>query len=269
MRAHANDNLRTTEAPACLPGVPTQLDPNMRLRSFILPIAAMLGALIPGIAVATIDVFPKEISVDSGTTRVQIVNNGDRPEYVTISLSRLLNPGVRLKDEKLESVGNDAKPALYAFPFKLTLAPGQTKNIALKPLRAVQDETVYRLDVKPEIKVMPQGQQKATGSIVVNLGFSALVRQMPESRKEALSVACDAHGAQLTATGTVRYAVQDAKVDGQAVEPFNVYPGVPRPLQGRVVEIPGHPTCRGISTPPDTGASGTDDLEGRPGLATM
>ena len=232
----------------------------MRLRSFFFPIAATLAALIPGVAVATIDVFPKEISVDSGTTSVQIVNNGDRPEYVTISLSRLLNPGVPLKDEKLESVGDEAKPALYAFPFKLTLAPGQTKNIKLKPLRAVQDETVYRLDVKPEIKVMPQGQQKATGSIVVNLGFSALVRQMPESPKEALSVACDANGARLTATGTARYAVKDAKVDGQAVEPFNVYPGVPRPLQGRVVEIPGHPTCRGGSAPADASASGTAGL---------
>ncbi|WP_175912016.1 hypothetical protein [Burkholderia metallica] len=232
----------------------------MRLRSFFLPIAATLAALIPGVAVATIDVFPKEIPVDSGTANVQIVNNGDRPEYVTISLSRLLNPGVPLKDEKLESVGNEANPALYAFPFKLTLAPGQTKSIALKPLRAVQAETVYRLDVKPEIKVMPQGQQKATGSIVVNLGFSALVRQMPESRKEALSVACDAHGARLTVTGTVRYAVKDAKVDGQAVEPFNVYPGVPRPLQGRVVEIPGQPTCRGGSAPADASASGADAL---------
>ncbi|MDR6496990.1 hypothetical protein J2785_000132 [Burkholderia ambifaria] len=232
----------------------------MRLRSFFLPIAATFAALIPGIAVATIDVFPKEISIDSDTTNVQIINNGDRPEYVTISLSRLLNPGMPLKDEKLESVGNEAKPALYAFPFKLTLAPGQTKNIALKPLRAVQDETVYRLDVKPEIKVMTQEQQKATGSIVVNLGFSALVRQMPESRKEALSVACDVHGARLTATGTVRYAVKDAKVDGRAVEPFNVYPGVPRPLQGRVVEIPGHPACRGGSVPADASASGADRL---------
>jgi len=225
----------------------------MRLSSFFLPTAATLAALIPGVAVATIDVFPKEISVDSGTASVQIVNNGDRPEYVTISLSRLLNPGVPLKEEKLESIGNEANPALYAFPFKVTLAPGQTKNIALKPLRAVKDETVYRLEVKPEIKVMPQGQQKATGSIVVNLGFSALVRQMPESQKEELSVACDTHGARLAATGTVRYAVKDAMVDGQTIEPFNVYPGVPRLLHGRMVKIPGYSTCRGTSASPDVG----------------
>lgn len=219
----------------------------MRLHAFILPIAVASAGFIPGLAAATIDLFPKEIVIDSGTTSVQIINNGDRPEYVTISLSRLLNPGVLLKDEKLEPVGEEAQPTLVAFPFKLSLAPGQTKNIVLKPLKAVQHETVYRLDVKPEIKVMTQGRQKATGSVVINLGFSALVRQMPESERAKLSVACDAQGARLTATGTVRYAVKGAKVDGRVTEPFNVYPGVPQTLEGRVVEIPDHSICDGAA----------------------
>ncbi|MGN7982211.1 hypothetical protein [Burkholderia sp. 22313] len=219
----------------------------MRLHAFILPIAVASAGFIPGLAAATIDLFPKEIVIDSGTTSVQIINNGDRPEYVTISLSRLLNPGVLLKDEKLEPVGEEAQPTLVAFPFKLSLAPGQTKNIVLKPLKAVQHETVYRLDVKPEIKVMTQGRQKATGSVVVNLGFSALVRQMPESERAKLSVACDAQGARLTATGSVRYAVKGAKVDGKITEPFNVYPGVPQTLEGRVVEIPDHSICDGAA----------------------
>lgn len=219
----------------------------MRLHAFILPIAVASAGFIPGLAAATIDLFPKEIVIDSGTTSVQIINNGDRPEYVTISLSRLLNPGVLLKDEKLEPVGEEAQPTLVAFPFKLSLAPGQTKNIVLKPLKAVQHETVYRLDVKPEIKVMTQGRQKATGSVVINLGFSALVRQMPESERAKLSVACDAQGARLTATGSVRYAVKGAKVDGKVTEPFNVYPGVPQTLEGRVVEIPDHSICDGAA----------------------
>lgn len=77
----------------------------MRLRAFILPIVVTAAGLVPGLAAATIDLFPKEIVIDSGTTNVQIINNGDRPEYVTISMSRLLNPGVELKDEKLEPVG--------------------------------------------------------------------------------------------------------------------------------------------------------------------
>ncbi|MCA8252716.1 hypothetical protein LGM89_05540 [Burkholderia sp. AU31624] len=217
----------------------------MRLHAFILPMALTLAGFVPGLAAATIDVFPKEIVLDSGTTNVQIINNGDRPEYVTISLSRLLNPGVPLKDEKREPVGEEAQPTLIAFPFKLSLAPGQTKNIVVKPLQAVQNETVYRLDVHPSIKVMTQGEQKTAGTIVINMGFSTLVRQMPGSERAKLSVECDAHGARLTATGTVRYAVNGAKVDGKVTDPFNVYPGVPQTLQGRVVEIPEQQACRG------------------------
>lgn len=230
----------------------------MRLHAFILSTAVAAAGFVPGFAAATIDLFPKEIVIDSGTTSVQIINNGDRPEYVAISMSRLLNPGVELKDEKLEPVGEEAQPTLVAFPFKLSLAPGQTKNIVLKPLKAVQNETVYRLDVKPEIKVMTQALQKATGNVVINLGFSALVRQMPESERAKLSVECDAHGARLTATGSVRYAVKGAKVDGKVTDPFNVYPGVPQTLEGRVVEIPEQKTCRGGAAPVNAGATEPD-----------
>ncbi|ASE98659.1 hypothetical protein CEQ23_35665 [Burkholderia cepacia] len=220
----------------------------------------MIAGFISGSAFAAIDVMPKEIEVDKGTTSVQIVNNGDRPEYVTISLARLLNPGVPLKEEELEQVGTAVKPSLYAYPFKLTLAPRQTKTIKLKPTQPVETETVYRLDVKPVIRVLAEERQKASGSIVVSLGFSALVRQLPANEREELSVTCDAYGARLTATGNVRYAVKDAKVDGHAVEKFNVYPGVPRPLQGHIVEIPGQPTCRSSSASSDTKTTGSDGL---------
>lgn len=257
-----SDN-RQDAPPACFSTMPVHRDANLKLHTFsfsIAPIAAVIAGLIPSPALAAIDVLPKEITVGSNTTNVEIVNNGDRPEYVTISLSRLLNPGVPLDDEKLEPVGTLARPALYAYPFKLSLAPGQSKKIVLKALQPVQNETVYRLDVKPEIKVSTQEQQNTTGSIVVNFAFRALVRQLPESTREALSVACDAHGALLTATGNIRYAVKDATVDGQAVPRFNVYPGVPRPLQGRVVEIPGYPACRGDSALPGAKPSRVDGL---------
>ncbi|VWB31288.1 pilus assembly protein [Burkholderia lata] len=230
----------------------------MRLHAFFLAIAVAAVGFVPGLAAATIDVFPKETVLDSRTTTVQIVNNGDRPEYVTISLSRWLNPGVPLKDEKLEPVGEEAQPTLVAFPFKLSLAPGQTKRIIVKSLKAVQNETVYRLDVKPSIKAMTQGHQTTAGTVVVNFGFSTLVRQMPERESAKLSVVCDAQGARLTATGTVRYLVKGAKVDGEITEPFNVYPGVPQTMEGRVVEIPEQKTCRGGEAPVSAGASETD-----------
>ncbi|MDN7876709.1 hypothetical protein [Burkholderia aenigmatica] len=210
-----------------------------------LAVALMAGLLVPGLAFAAIDLMPKEITVDNDVTTAQIVNKGDRPEYVTISLARLVNPGVPLSEEKLEQVGDMARPTLYAYPFKLTLAPGQTKTIILKPMREVDTETVYRLNVKPAIKVLGEEKAKAVGNVVVNLGFSGLVRQLPSRERKALSVTCDAYGARLTASGNVRYRMSNAKVDGRTVERFNVYPGVPLPLQGQVVEIPGQATCRG------------------------
>ncbi|WP_244137709.1 hypothetical protein [Burkholderia sp. BCC1644] len=206
------------------------------------------GGLFSGASLAAIDVMPKEVRLDKSVTTVRIVNNGVRPEYVSVSLSRLVNPGVPLADEKIEPVGDENKPSLYAYPFKLSLAPGQTKNIVLKPLHPVETETVYRLEVKPVIKASSEEGRQATGSVVVNVGFSALVRQLPVSGRAKLSVTCDESGAQLTATGTVRYRVEGAKVDGRKLDDFNVYPGVPQSLPGHVVEIPEHSACRaGVS----------------------
>jgi hypothetical protein len=193
---------------------------------------------------AAIDVIPKEVEMDPDVTTVRVVNNGTRPEYVNVSLSRLLNPGVPLADEKVEPVTDESKPLLYAYPFKLSLAPGQAKNIVLKPLRSVETETVYRLNVTPVIEASTEGEQKTTGNIIVNLGFSALVRQLPASARAKLAVACDASGARLTATGNVRYRVMGAQVDERKLDSFNVYPGVPQFLPGRVVEIPEHAACR-------------------------
>ncbi|MGZ2748867.1 hypothetical protein [Burkholderia stagnalis] len=192
---------------------------------------------------AALDLLPKEVSIDAKVTTVQVVNNSDRPEYVSISLSRLLNPGVPLEDEQLEPVGEATHPSIYAYPFRMALAPGQTKTITLKPLRAVETETVYRLDVKPVVKVLGTEKKAATANIVVNLGFSALVRQMPEKERRTLAVTCEADGARVTATGTVRYRVEGAEADGHKLDDFNVYPGVPLPVHGRVVKIPEHPAC--------------------------
>lgn len=207
--------------------------------------ALMAGLSLSVSAFGAIDLIPKEVVIHDKAIPVRIINNGDRPEYVSISLSRLLNPGVALADEKLEPVGDAAKPALYASPFRLTLAPGQSKTITLKPLHAVESETVYRLDVKPVLKVLPDAQQKTSGTVVVNLSFSGLVRQLPAKERASLSVTCDTSGAHLTATGSVRYPVKGAKVDDLMLDDFNVYPGMPLPLNGRDIEIPGQPVCRG------------------------
>lgn len=199
----------------------------------------------PTVSFSAIDLMPKEATVDANAVTVQVVNHGDRPEYVTISLSRLLNPGVPLEDERLEPVGESTQPSLYAYPFRMSLGAGQSKTLTLKPLRAVETETVYRLDVQPVVKLLGTKEKTASGNVVVNLGFSAIVRQLPGAPREGVSVACTGEGARLTATGNVRVRVEGAKVDGRDIDGFNVYPGVPLPLKGRIVAVPGHPVCNG------------------------
>ncbi|MEK7886880.1 hypothetical protein AAB992_07140 [Burkholderia contaminans] len=205
----------------------------MKKNSFTLWCVACTAALaFPISAAAAIDMLPKDVTLKRTVTWVQVVNNGDRAEYVNVSLSRLMNPGVPFESERLEPVGDIDQPSIYASPFRLSLAPGQTKSIAIKVLRPVDTETVYRLDVRPVIKVLSAAHAKQSASVVANLAFSGIVRQMPSKTRAALAVACEASGARLTATGNVHYRVEDAKADGQSLDAFNVYPGVPLPVPG-------------------------------------
>ncbi|WP_258128807.1 hypothetical protein [Achromobacter anxifer] len=104
-----------------------------------------LGAALVAPASAHVDVTPKLAVVQGKPASVYIVNRGDRAEYVSIALSRLLNPGVETEQERLEPVAQTEQPVLYVSPFKLSLAPGQSKTITLKPLADVEQEQVYRL----------------------------------------------------------------------------------------------------------------------------
>ncbi|WP_304992925.1 hypothetical protein [Burkholderia plantarii] len=204
-------------------------------------IAACCGVAKP--AQAAIDVLPKVVEVEQSGKPVKIVNRGHDVEYVSISLSRLLNPGVPLEEERLQSIGDTEHPALYAYPFHLTLAPGQSKSVLLKPLAPVDRETDYRLRVKPEVRLLGGERREIAGGVVVKLGFSVLVRQLPAKPREKISVECDATGARFTATGNVRYRVSGVKVDGSVLPDFNVYPGSPIHRAGRSIAVPDAGTC--------------------------
>ncbi|MBR8656102.1 hypothetical protein KDH83_22585 [Achromobacter sp. Marseille-Q0513] len=213
------------------------------MKKVLLSLAAILALLCSAPASALIDVYPKEIEVRDEAVLVTVSNQGDRPEYVSVALSRLLNPGAPLRDEKLEPIGQTTVPTLYATPFQLTLSPGQSKRIALKPLDSVPVEQVYRLVVKPEVGKMETGRQQGAGMVVVNIAYSALVRQVPDNRESAIKVECVAEGARVVATGSVRHRVEGARVDGREIQPFNVYPGTPRLLRGARVTLPGQSAC--------------------------
>ncbi len=203
----------------------------------------LLASWLAAPALAHIDVTPKLAVVQGEPALIHVVNQGDRAEYVSITLSRLLNPGVEADQERLEPVAQTEQPTLYVSPFKLSLAPGQTKTITLRPLADVGQEQVYRLDIKPVVNLLDRGGAGTSGNVVVTLAFSTLVRLLPQSETSELSLRCEPEGARLAASGNVRYQVKDAVADGRAVDPFHVYPGTPILLKGRAIQVRGQPSC--------------------------
>ncbi|MDF9755635.1 hypothetical protein ACVWY1_003373 [Pseudomonas sp. TE6288] len=201
--------------------------------------------LLASPAFAIIDVQPKVVDVQQTATSIEIINQGDRPEYVSINLSRLLNPGAEPSDEQLEPVSQIQELELYVYPFRLTLAPGQSKRIRVKPLKTVAQEQVYRVDIRPVINLLDSKQPDHSGNIVVNLAFSGLIRHRPAAINSELKVQCEAQGARLIATGNSRYWLKGASVAGQAVDAFNIYPQLPLLLKGKAVQVPGQATCPG------------------------
>lgn len=212
-----------------------------RLTLHTLALSSWLAVASP--AFALIDVQPKITEVRERPMTVEIANHGDRPEYISISLSHLSNPGVELAEERLEPITQAQRPKLYATPFRLELAPGQSKTVTLRPLEPVQQEQVYRLDIKPVMNLLDPKQANIAGHVVINLAFSALVRQLPPRQVSALEVRCEVGGARFIATGNTRYLVENTRVDGTLSEPFNVYPGVPLRVEGAKIQTPGHPPC--------------------------
>lgn len=214
-----------------------------RLAHLVFCVGCCLAPLSP--AFALINIRPMVTEVRDKPVTVTISNIGERPEYVSIALLRLHNPGVEQGDERLESIAQTAQPILFVSPFKLQLAPGQSKKITLKPLKNVEQEQVYRLDIKPVVSLLDPKLTVMSGNVAVNLAFSALVRQMPLQQTSTLTVKCEAQGGRFFATGNTRSHVPGVTVDGNAIEPFNVYPGVPLLLKGTRITVPDQPGCLG------------------------
>ncbi|WP_456311375.1 hypothetical protein [Serratia proteamaculans] len=207
---------------------------------------SVLVMLISYQAGAVIDLMPKLIEVKGKElTSVNIINKSDHEEFVTVALSRLLNPGVPFDQEKLEPVGMSRDPQLYAYPFRLSLGKGQSKTVVLKPLTVVKQEAVYRLYVKPAMALSgtSEGQTTAAG-VAVSLSFSALVRVLPDKQIREITTSCTAQGVTLTAVGTIRYPVKGMKVEGTVLDEFNVYPGTPIVITGHDIDIDGKRVCR-------------------------
>ncbi|CAM4094099.1 hypothetical protein [Serratia silvae] len=212
-------------------------------RSLIILLACLGGAYLSD-STAAIDISPKRIELQGDTAQtITISNNGDRMEYVTIMTELLTNPGVPFIDEQRIPLGSLYQPTLYAAPFKLTLSPQQQKVITLRPLKNVDSETVYRLNIRPVVQFQGTAAERPAASIAVNLSFSALIRQQPKQQKRQLDVQCESEGVLLTASGNVHVALKAVQIDAKAPADINIYPGTPQRLQGRHIILPGYGNC--------------------------
>ncbi|MBE0151457.1 hypothetical protein [Serratia sp. PL7] len=202
-------------------------------------------ALLPvGAIEAAIDISPKRIELRGDEPQtITVSNNGDRIEYVTIATELVTNPGVHFSQEQRIPLGLVRQPTLYASPFKLTLSPQQHKVLTLRPLKSVESETVYRLNVRPIVQLQGTSAERAASGIAVNLSFSAIIRQRPDREKTGLDIQCEHEGALLTATGNVHVTLKGILTDGLPVADLNIYPGTPQRLPGKQITLPGYRGC--------------------------
>lgn len=200
-----------------------------------------LLALPWGAPQALIDISPKVLEVNDEQAVVNVINTGDKPEFVNITLYQVTNPGVPSQEEQTIPLGLIKDPSLYATPFKLSLGPRQQKQVQLKVLKETGQEKVYRLAVIPEQKASISGTQNNV--MLVGLGYMGLVRQLPKIQTAAWSHSCGVQGIMLKATGTVRTAFSELKQDGKEIGDFNLYPGSPRTVAAKVLngQVEGKP----------------------------
>ncbi|HEM8293722.1 TPA: hypothetical protein U2M59_003033 [Providencia stuartii] len=182
---------------------------------------------------AFIDVNPKFVEIENSSLSINIENRGDNPEFVKIELFQIENPGVPPNEEKLTSVGFIVNPYLYATPFKLSLQPRQVKKVEIKVLHQPQKELVYRLSVMPQREIDVKENNNNNNIMNVGFGYLILIRQIPFNKKNSWNYYCINNGIKIEATGTVRVMFSDVKVDTRSEDNFNIYPEIPRFIEGK------------------------------------
>lgn len=179
-------------------------------------------------------VMPARSTVEGTQNRtVQVSNLGDKPLYLKIDMVRIENPGE--KPERKTPIGELSVPEMMANPAKLTLGPGQKRDINLVVLKVPAKETLYRLYIVPinSIKVVGENsQEKIKAPITFGIAYGVLVSHLPSSGSQTHGWAhqCQANGLQLTSTGnmhTLFSGLQVVPTDSMPGEQ-KIFPGLPR-----------------------------------------
>lgn len=179
---------------------------------------------------------------------VTVKNMGDAPLYLSISLQKVMNPG--LVPETKVPLGELEHPGMLASPEKLTLGPGQSRKVSLKSLFEPEAEGLYRLYIVPvrSLKVDDAPKDKITAPMSVAIGYGVLVRHMPppEKQRSGWSHSCDKSGITLVNTGNVRHVLSDV---GKAGETVGLFPGTPQHFPGKTLSLHDKDQARTLDCP--------------------
>jgi len=185
-----------------------------------------------------------ELMVMPATTRVfnnheqtvTVKNMGDEPLYLSISLQKVMNPG--LTPEKKVPLGELERPGILPSPEKLTLGPGQSRRVSLKSLFEPAEEALYRLYIVPvrSLKVDDAPKDKISAPMSVSIGYGVLVRHMPPPDKQRVgwNHRCGAGVITLVNTGNVRQLLSDVGKPGETVA---LFPAAPQQFSGKHLSL--------------------------------
>lgn len=181
-------------------------------------------------SIAQIKVNPMILQMKNDEEDVHIMNIGDNPEYVSVTLYSITNPGVVPEEEKLVPVGLTYQPSLYSAPFRISLGPRQQKTIKLKSLSKVSSEKIFRLSFSPVYKVNSEENDKSR--FIISLGYNVLIRQLPEHQITSWSSQCKNRGIEIKNDGNVRIEFSNFKHNDKELDDFNIYPDSSRLIEG-------------------------------------
>lgn len=181
-------------------------------------------------------VMPARSNIEGQQSRtVQVSNRGDKPLYLQVDLQRIENPGET--PERKTAIGDIATPGMMASPAKLTLGPGQKRDINLVPLQSPNKETLYQLYITPVSSIKTVGeesQEKISAPLTFGVGYGVVIHHLPPAgaQTQGWHYQCTDKGIQLTATGNVHNLFRDLQAipAGVISTELKVFPGTPRVL---------------------------------------
>ena len=203
----------------------------MKLSTFLLSLIWLGSSLAQ--AEGELMVMPATLKVyNNHEHSVNVKNLGDAPLYLSISLQKVMNPGV--SPEIKQPLSALTHPGMLASPDKLTLGPGQSRAISLKSLIEPEAETLYRLYIVPvrAMQVEQAPEDKITAPMSVAIGYGVLLRHMPPPAKQKTdwTYHCKNDGVTLESTGNV--SVQLTALEGAGIKlpkaKVALFPGTPQ-----------------------------------------